>query len=159
MIHPLTFGITLLDLLALGLLLAGARRAEQVLRGWSPEDAGAEQLALERGLEAASLFGRGAAALLGLSTLLFVLAVAAALLSALQTFLGYGDLASRTRATAAEYGSIRREIDQMLATGGEFDADAVSVLRQRMDTLAREAPVIPDRIWDYAINKMAVDGD
>lgn len=79
MIHPLVFGIALLDVLALGLLFAGALRAEPVVRGWTPGSASAEQLKLERGMEAASLFGRGGAVVLALSTVALVLAVASVL--------------------------------------------------------------------------------
>lgn len=79
MVHPLVFGIALIDLLALGLLFAAARRAEPVLRRWAPGAASEGQLRLERGMEAASLFGRGGAALLGLGSLAVVLAVASVL--------------------------------------------------------------------------------
>lgn len=79
MIHPLVLGISILDVLAMALLIAAALGAERVLRGWAPGSASAGQLRLERGLEAAGLFAGGGAILLVISTGLLILAVTAIL--------------------------------------------------------------------------------
>ncbi len=79
MIHPLVLGITILDVLAMALLIVAAVGAERVLRGWAPGSASANQLRLERGLEAAGLFAGGGAIILVLSTGLLILAVTAIL--------------------------------------------------------------------------------
>lgn len=79
MIHPLVLGISLLDLLGLALLLAAALRGERVLRGWAPGSASAQQLELERGMEAGGLLARAGAGLLLLSSLGLLLAITAVL--------------------------------------------------------------------------------
>jgi len=85
--------------------------------------------------------------------LIGIISVSAAVLAALQTFLRWGELAAKCRSTAAEYGAVKRQIDQMLsakATGEKLDEETISVLRKQMDTLSRDAPVLPENIWDLA---------
>jgi hypothetical protein len=88
-----------------------------------------------------------------LQILVGIVSVLAAVLGALQTFLRWGELASKCRATAAEYGGIKRQIEQLLVSahsGTTIADDAVSHIREQMDTLARDAPDLPAKIWDEA---------
>ncbi|MFC1979112.1 SLATT domain-containing protein [Chloroflexota bacterium] len=48
-----------------------------------------------------------------------LVSVSTAVLASLQTFLHFGESASKHRACGAEYGSIKREIQQILATTGD----------------------------------------
>ncbi len=80
-----------------------------------------------------------------------LVSVLATVLAALQTFLKWGELAAKCRASGAEYGSIKRQIDQVIAAsknGGSITDDDVNDVREQMDTLARESPEIPERIWN-----------
>ncbi|MEM7676424.1 MAG: hypothetical protein AAF449_10520 [Myxococcota bacterium] len=79
MIHPLTIAIALTDLCAAGLLLATALRSIPVIRGWSPGDASARQIDLERRLEAASLLGRTGTVVFVTSSIALLLAITAVL--------------------------------------------------------------------------------
>ncbi|MCY4487798.1 MAG: SLATT domain-containing protein [Deltaproteobacteria bacterium] len=79
--------------------------------------------------------------------------VVAAVLAALQTFLRFDELASKHRSIAAEYGSVKRQLDQEIAKlgmGGEVWQQTVDSIRERMDTLSRDGPVVPQDIWTTA---------
>jgi hypothetical protein len=79
--------------------------------------------------------------------------VLAAVLSALQTFFRWGDLASKHRAAAAEYGALKREIDELLAryaAGAEVLDEDVTRVHERMDTLSRDVPELPQSTWRRA---------
>lgn len=76
--------------------------------------------------------------------------VLASVLAALQTFLKWGELASKHRTTAAEYGSIKRQLDQALAmdpNGNSVQDSQLTEIRTQMDTLSRETPEVPESIW------------
>ena len=82
-----------------------------------------------------------------------LVSVLAAVLAALQTFLKLDELASKHRSIAAEYGSVKRRLDQEVAklrTGDEVVQQTVDSIRERMDTLSREGPVVPRDIWAKA---------
>lgn len=79
--------------------------------------------------------------------------VLAAVLSALQTFFRWGELASNHRAAAAEYGALKREIDELLAryaAGADVLDEDVTRVRERMDTLSRDVPELPQSTWRKA---------
>jgi hypothetical protein len=81
------------------------------------------------------------------------IAVLAAVLSALQTFFRWGDVASKHRAAAAEYGALKREIDELLAryaAGADVLDEDVTRVRERMDTLSRDVPELPESTWRKA---------
>lgn len=82
----------------------------------------------------------------------FVTLIAAAL-SALQTFLGLTDRAGEHRTTAAGYGAVRREIEQLQMfpprSAGEVET-AVTAIRSRLDQLAQSAPDVSGRSWRRA---------
>lgn len=79
MSHPLLLALAMVDALAALLVVAATLRAAAVLLGWEPGSASRRQLALERGLEAASLQARGGALLLAAGSVLALLAVASVL--------------------------------------------------------------------------------
>ena len=79
--------------------------------------------------------------------------VVAAVLSSLQTFLKLDELAAKHRSIAAEYGAIKRHLDQeisRLRTGQEVSQQTINNIRERMDALSREGPVVPRVVWRKA---------
>jgi len=77
--HPILLAVVITDLSAMVLLLLSGVTAGRVVMGWRPGSADSDQLALERRVEAASLQGRGAFALLLVGTVLLVAAIASVL--------------------------------------------------------------------------------
>ncbi|HEU5142583.1 MAG TPA: SLATT domain-containing protein [Solirubrobacterales bacterium] len=82
-----------------------------------------------------------------------VLAVAAAVLTALQTFLRHEERAEQYREAARSYGRIRRRIEQAI----RFPPARAAEARQLMDSLANSLdeaskgkPNVPQRVWDRA---------
>ncbi len=82
----------------------------------------------------------------------------AAVLVALQTFLGLAELADKHRSAASTYGAIRREIEQHQALP-PATRDAVqstmAALRKRLDEIASSSPDVPESIWDKAQKAIA----
>jgi hypothetical protein len=79
-----------------------------------------------------------------------LISVLAAVLSGLQTFLRFSERAEKHRSVAARYGAIRREIEQVMASGefnGPNGKKILDPLRAKMDALAAEAPATPQRIY------------
>ncbi len=76
-----------------------------------------------------------------------LVSVAAAMLSGVQTFLRFSERAEKHRSVAARYGALRREIEEILACGGEIPGERLTGLREKIDKLAEEAPSISSRIW------------
>lgn len=78
------------------------------------------------------------------------ISVLAALLAALQTFLRLGDKAELHRSTAAEAGSLRREIEQYYASGNieAIPESTIQNLREKVDALSEKAPNVSNRIWN-----------
>ena len=90
--------------------------------------------------------GRTAKAFAGLA------GIAAAVRTALQTFLGYADRAQRHREAAQRYGDLRRELDELL-----LFPDAGPKLKKRMEDLRARwnevdamAPTVNPRVHDKA---------
>ncbi len=87
-----------------------------------------------------------------------LLSILAAALSSLQTFLAFGDRAAKHRAAAAEYGIIKREIEQSLISlkvNANIGVDELlSPVRDKIDRLAREAPLPPKKIHERAETNM-----
>jgi hypothetical protein len=71
-----------------------------------------------------------------------VMSITAAILSALQSFLGYNDKAEKHRTAGSKYNSIGRELELWLAQP-EGDPQQLESIRQRIDALAQESPHIP----------------
>jgi hypothetical protein len=78
------------------------------------------------------------------------LAIIAAILTSLQTFLDLGARAERHRLAGVRYKAIIRQLEQLgigtLKAG--LDAPAVTELRERLDALEEEMPVVPPGIYD-----------
>lgn len=134
MIHPLVLGITATDAVALMLLLAAAVRGERVLRGWQPGAATAGQLALERGMEAASLLARGGALLLVLSSMGLLLAVTAVLPEVVPGAMCGTGVITATEGGGAQALTLRGL--SLLMLGGWFVFD-------RLDASCAQAPLAP----------------
>lgn len=86
-------------------------------------------------------------------TIVGMVTVLTAVLVALQTFLKRSELASRHRSIAALYGSVKRQLDQEIAkllTGEDLRQQMIDTIRERMDALSQEGPVVPDKIWAKA---------
>jgi hypothetical protein len=73
-----------------------------------------------------------------------LMSIAAAALSALQSFLGYSDKAEKHRSAGAKYNAIGRELELLLAQ--DSDWAPLDSIRQRIDTLAQESPHIPESV-------------
>lgn len=71
-----------------------------------------------------------------------MMSIAAAILSALQSFLGYSDKAEKHRAAGAKYNAVGRELELWLAVDQE-SIEKLETIRQRIDALAQESPHIP----------------
>ena len=79
-----------------------------------------------------------------------VLAIVAAILTSLQTFLDLGARAERHRLAGVRYKAVIRHLEQ-LGIGtikGGLDAPVVTELRQRLDALEEEMPVVSPAIYD-----------
>jgi len=75
-----------------------------------------------------------------------VMSIAAAILSALQSFLGYSDKAEKHRAAGAKYNAVGRQLELWLSLPQEDEAVLESI-RQRIDALAQESPHIPESVF------------
>lgn len=86
-----------------------------------------------------------------------LLSVIAALLAALQTFLRLGERSSKHRTIAAEYGGIKREIDLLLVnikSNQPISDTDVELIRKRMDSLSKDAPEMPEHLWQAVHSKV-----
>jgi hypothetical protein len=79
-----------------------------------------------------------------------VLAIVAAILTSLQTFLDLGARAERHRLAGVRYKAVIRHLEQLgigtIKAG--LDAPVVTELRQRLDALEEEMPVVSPAIYD-----------
>jgi hypothetical protein len=77
--------------------------------------------------------------------------VAIAVLGSLQTFFGYAERVEKHRLAGAKYGSIARELEQVIASGdATTKRELLDRLREHMDSLSQESPQIPPKIWRRA---------
>lgn len=79
--------------------------------------------------------------------------ISAAVLGALQTFLGFSERAEKHKASGARYGAISREVEQVLTIPPEqlnSNSEVIDAIRHKMDSAAEEAPGLPDHIWNSA---------
>jgi len=81
-----------------------------------------------------------------------ITSVIAAVLASLQTFLRFTERAEKHRTIAAQAGSIRREVELLLATKGNtvLEAERLDSIRNQVDKLAQDAPSIPEWVWKKA---------
>ena len=93
-----------------------------------------------------------------LQVVLGLLSLLATVLVSFQTFLGYSQLAAEHKLAGAQFGSIRREIDQLLARkNNTFDAQELTHIRQRLDEASKQFPNVPDSVWDRTKNELKDD--
>jgi conflict system pore-forming effector with SLATT domain len=86
------------------------------------------------------------------------LSVTAAVFSALQTFFDYPVRAERHRMAGAKYKAIIRELEEVLAVPdavATHDPAWLDALRQRLDALEEEAPVVAPGIYDEVERRYA----
>jgi hypothetical protein len=84
------------------------------------------------------------------------LSVIAAVLSSLQTFFKFSERAERHKSFAARFSSVRRELEVLHASkGGSERAEYVTVLREKLDRLAEEAPSIPNAVLEKVQSNLA----
>ena len=74
-----------------------------------------------------------------------MISIAAAILSALQSFLGHSNKAERHRAAGAKYNAIGRELKFWLPVDQE-DVARLASIRERIDAFAQESPHIPESV-------------
>ena len=86
-----------------------------------------------------------------------VVALAAAILAALQAFLNFGDQAEKHKAAGARYGGVRRRIDLFIVEFSEAtDADREKALAQlkslaeELGQLASDSPTLSGALYDQA---------
>lgn len=82
------------------------------------------------------------------------MSVLAGVLAALQTFLKYGDRSSAHRLVGARYGALVREIDSLLSQSRAVSPDVLEQIRAKMDSLAEEAPVLPEYLWRRSLREI-----
>ena len=87
-----------------------------------------------------------------------LLSVTAAILAALQTFLGFARREAGHHEVAVRYGALRREIEAVLALPpAELELQqTLADLRGRWDGIDVSAPAVPPRIWQGAVR--TIDG-
>lgn len=83
---------------------------------------------------------------LWLQILVGLASVTAALLTSLQTFLGYNERAEKHRIAGARYGALGRELE-ILRTIKDVDISIINDIKKRLDDLAQESPNNPKSIY------------
>jgi hypothetical protein len=80
-----------------------------------------------------------------------VLSVVAVIMSALQTFLNYGELVASHRQAANGYAGLRRRVDHLLVFADADELrDAMAAIATDWTKLDEEAPDLPSGIFEYA---------
>ena len=82
-----------------------------------------------------------------------LMSIAAAILSALQSFLNINEKAEKHRSAGARYNAIGRELEQLLAQDNSWEP--LTEIRKRIDKLAEESPHIPESVYD-ALDRLPV---
>jgi hypothetical protein len=84
-----------------------------------------------------------------------ILSVAAVVLAALQTFLGFSDLQAQNKMAGVGYSQIRRDLDLLAAKypkgrGGANTPEMAELesIKKHLDDLDNSSPTIPDKVWD-----------
>lgn len=83
-----------------------------------------------------------------------LVSVGAALLASLQTFFKWGELAAKFKSAGVEYGALKRDIDALLALEKPIEESTITPIRLKMDTLSRDAPELPEKIWCQVRNEL-----
>lgn len=86
-----------------------------------------------------------------------IISMIVAILTALQTFLTYGEKSMLHKFSGTNYEILKREIQTALTINyrdEEISNDIIIELQKRMDMLAKEAPEIPEQIWEQVLKNM-----
>jgi hypothetical protein len=90
--------------------------------------------------------------------------IGAAVLSALQVALKYGDRCAAHAAAGHAYGVLRRDTEELLAVGsGDFAAEtfqeSLRAIRRRWNEVDEGAPHVPQEMYDRVVRKLARVGN
>lgn len=80
-----------------------------------------------------------------------VLSLIAAVLSAIQGSLKLGEQATLHHAATQRYGTLRREVEELIAeagTGGKVTHEMMTDLRKRWDEIDSDSPTVPQKVHD-----------
>ena len=90
-----------------------------------------------------------------------LLSILALVLSALQTFFRYSDLAEKYRTAAVNYSTLRREIEFFILKYGDLSNDerenalnGIDTICRRFSQLARDSIAIPPKAYDKAVKEI-----
>jgi hypothetical protein len=87
-----------------------------------------------------------------------LVSVAAAVSSALQTFLKYAQRAEKHRAAGARYGAVRRRLEAVFAGDPDArDGHYLSSIREELDRLAADSPSVPPNVFYRTQRTLAED--
>lgn len=81
------------------------------------------------------------------------LSVTSAVLAALQTFMGFSDLAEKHKNASTKYGMLRRELEQFMATQSPEDQNHATFLeefRKQWDQVDAESPNTQEAFYERA---------
>lgn len=82
-----------------------------------------------------------------------IVSMIAAVLSGIQTFLNYPELAVRHHSAGCKYGELRRRIEELIVIAkdpGELE-EAIAEIRREWNSLDNESPEIPQKYHDEAL--------
>jgi hypothetical protein len=87
-----------------------------------------------------------------------LLSVTAAVLSTLQMFLRYGDLADKHHVAAQAYGTLRRKLELRLVTmPAETPAEYLEELRSAWDDTDATSPALPQRLHNRVFRRVTLN--
>jgi hypothetical protein len=82
------------------------------------------------------------------------ISIFATLSAASYSFLKYAQLAERHHQAAASFGQLRRELELMIYTEENVQADKIEAINQRWTELEKDVPAVPQKIYDRASKKI-----
>jgi hypothetical protein len=138
------------------LVLVWYRRARMAQIAHSRAAERARRVSLLLGVPAATLSALVGSAVLadvasGLQVLVGMLALLAAVLVSIQTFVRMDDRSREHETASRAFGRVRRQLGQLGATGGQ-DRGALeaglTAAHEAYDQASEGTPTVPDRIWD-----------
>lgn len=97
-----------------------------------------------------------------LTILVGLLSITSAVLTSLQTFLKYSELAERHKLAGATFADLKHKIE-LIAVFQPTDAEALKTqlaeVEQRWERVREESPNIPDKIWRKIEEAMTLEND
>ena len=76
-----------------------------------------------------------------------VAALLASVMSAIQTFLRYGERAEQHRVSGVRYSALARELEEKHLFWESVNEEYINDFRTRWDALTADAPTVTDKIW------------